>query len=342
MLVASAVLLSPLAIPQAHAAGASITGGAMRPGFNQTALAANDDGSTGLVPLNFTVNFFGTNYTSLYVNNNGDLTFDSALVTFTPFPLTTTQRVIIAPYFADVDTRVGNLLRYGNGTVNGHPAFGATWPGVGCYNQINIVKDYFQVVLIYRPDIAPGDFDIEFNYNSIQWESGTASGGNSLCLAGSSARVGFSAGTGASGTFFELAGSGVNGAFLDSNNQTGLIHNSLNSAQLGRYLFAVRAGTPVIVPIVVTCSGPVTVGVSSTCAVTVTDTSAAPTTPAGTVSFMSDSPGSFTGSPCTLAGSGSSATCHAEYTPSAVGSGTHTITATYSGDVSHSASSEQG
>src|SRR5207244_10573172 len=83
------------------------------------AFPGNDDGSTGLVTTGFTSNFFGANYTSLYVNNNGDLTFDAALSTFTPFPLTTTQRVIIAPFFADVDTRIGNVVTYGSGTVDG-------------------------------------------------------------------------------------------------------------------------------------------------------------------------------------------------------------------------------
>jgi hypothetical protein len=218
---------------------------AMRQGFNSTIMPGNDDGSTGLVPLGFRLNFFGTNYTSLYINNNGDLTFDAPLSIFTPFPLTTTARVIIAPFFADVDTRIGNAVTYGLGTANGRPAFGATWPGVGCFSENIRVLDYFQVVLIDRSDIAPGDFDIEFNYNSIQWETGQASGGNTLCLGGSSARVGFSAGTGVPGSFFELPGSGVNGAFLDSNTQTGLIHNSANTTQLGRYVFPVRAGIPV-------------------------------------------------------------------------------------------------
>jgi hypothetical protein len=38
----------------------------------------------------------------------------------------------------------------------------------------------------------------------------------------------------------ELAGSGVPGSLLDSNLTTGLIHHSLNSEVLGRYLFPIR------------------------------------------------------------------------------------------------------
>jgi hypothetical protein len=227
----------------------SIGAGAMRAGFDSNTLARNDDGSTGLVPLGFMLNFFGTQYDSLFVNNNGNVTFDFPLSTFTPFDLTTTGRVIIAPFFADVDTRLaGDPVRYGTGEVGGRPAFGVTWNNVDCFSSSSLrtARNFFQVILIDRSDIALGDFDIEFNYDQIQWETGQASGGDSECQGGISARVGFSSGTGESGTFFELPGSGIPGSFLDSNTLTGLIHNSFNSTQLGRYVFLVRTGTPII------------------------------------------------------------------------------------------------
>ena len=61
----------------------------------------------------------------LYVNNNGNVTFDSALATFTPFNIETTDRDIIAPFFADVDTRGANssLVTYGMETIDGRDAF---------------------------------------------------------------------------------------------------------------------------------------------------------------------------------------------------------------------------
>ena len=203
--------------------------------------AGNDDGST-TVALPFPVDFFGTTYNSAFLNNNGNLTFDDALSTFTPFNLSTAGRVIIAAFFADVDTRVGNTATYGSGTVDGRPAWGVNWNGVACFDQNPSVLNYFQLLLVDRSDIGVGDFDIEFNYDQIQWETGTASGGDASCLGGSSARVGYSDGTAAN--TFELPGSAVNGAFLDSNLTTGLVHNSLNNAQLGRYVFPVRSGQP--------------------------------------------------------------------------------------------------
>ena len=45
------------------------------PEFQQYSIPANDDGSSDLVSLPFTVNFFGRIRTSAYVNNNGNITF---------------------------------------------------------------------------------------------------------------------------------------------------------------------------------------------------------------------------------------------------------------------------
>jgi hypothetical protein len=88
------------------------------------------------------------------------------------------------------------------------------------------------------------------------------------------------------------------------------------------------------------CTSPVTVGQPSTCNVTVIDTSSTgATTPTGSIGFTSDSQGSFSPTSCTLAGTGNSASCSVNYTPSAVGSGTHMITATYNGDSGHSGGS---
>jgi len=78
------------------------------------------------------------------------------------------------------------------------------------------------------------------------------------------------------------------------------------------------------------CSpGSVAVNSSTTCTAMVTDTSASPTTPTGTVSFSN-------GQSCVVAGSGSSAGCSAPYSPAAVGS--NNITATYGGDSTHAPS----
>ena len=56
------------------------------------------------------------------------------------------------------------------------------------------------------------------------------------------------------------------------------------------------------------------------------------TSPSGTVTWTTNGAGSFVTSPCTLSGTGGSATCSVTYTPSSVGAGSHLVTASYSGD----------
>ncbi len=228
------VALSIAAVQPANAA-------AVRSGvFTANTLAGNDDNSTGLVNIGFDANFFGTTYNQLHVNNNGNVTFNSALSTFTPFGILSATTPILAPFFADVDTRgTSGKVTYGTGTIGGRNAFGVNWPGVGYFNS-NVDKlNTFQLVLVDRSDIAAGNFDIEFNYDQIQWETGSASSsGGSGGLGGNSARAGYSNGAGAS---FEFVGSGVNGAFLDGGANS-LVANRLNSDIDGRYLFTVRGG----------------------------------------------------------------------------------------------------
>ena len=213
----------------------------VRVGFDGSTAPRNDDGFVSNVIPGFDLNFFGTTYTSFFLNTNGNITFDGGLSTFTPFDLSTTSRVIIAPFFADVDTRnVGaNAITYGTGMVDGFNAFGINWVDVGYYNSAIDLLNSWQLGVIDRSDTGAGNFDFEFNFDQILWETGGASGGVGG-LGGSSARVGYSNG---SDQTFELGGSAINGAFLDGGPAgTSLISNSLNTDEVGRYLFEGRGG----------------------------------------------------------------------------------------------------
>lgn len=213
-----------------------------RPGFQRNSIPANDDGSSPLVQLPFTINFFGRTRNSAYVNNNGNITFDRALSTFTPFGLESTRREIIAAFFADVDTRnpQSSLVYYGQDTVDGRAAFGVNYFTVGYFASHADRLNTFQIVLIDRSDTGSGNFDVEFNYERIQWETGDASGGTGG-LGGTPVVVGWSNGSGDAGTSFELAGSLSSGQFLD-NGPRALAFRRLNSPVLGRYLFRARNG----------------------------------------------------------------------------------------------------
>lgn len=215
-------------------------GATIRPGFDSFALPKSDEAWSPVTPMGFDLNFFGAVYASLYVNTDGNVTFGAPLWISAPFALTSTAgTAIIAPFFADVDTRGAGsaVVQYGPGTVNGHVAFGVNWIDVGYFFKRDGKLNSFQLVLIDRSDRHPGDADLEFNYNTVRWESGDWSGGV-LGLGGLSARAGYSNGTGDPGTYYELPGSGIPGYFLDSSS-TGLIHGSLNSLVPGRYVLSI-------------------------------------------------------------------------------------------------------
>jgi hypothetical protein len=210
------------------------------PGFRASSIPRNDDGSSPNVPLGFTADFFSRRYSAVFVNNNGNLTFDQPLSEYTPFGLAGTNVPIIAAFFADVDTRppASQVVTYGRDQVDGRSAFGVNYFRVGYFNEHADRLNTFQIVLVDRSDTGPGNFDIEFNYARIEWDTGdlARSGG------GKSAVAGFSNGTRAPGTLYQLPGSLVPGSFVDAGSRA-LTRNSLNSNVPGRYIFQARYGT---------------------------------------------------------------------------------------------------
>ena len=79
------------------------------------------------------------------------------------------------------------------------------------------------------------------------------------------------------------------------------------------------------------------VSANTACTATVTDTASGPSAPGGAVKFASNGAGTFANAgACTLAATGpDKSTCQVPYTPTQVGTGTHTITASYQGDGGH-------
>ena len=139
----------------------------------------NDDAFFGQYSLGFAIDYFGTNYTSFYLNNNGNISFGNGFSEFTPSPLnTTTVAPSIAPYWADVDTRPSNGGNvYFNASVTNQII--VTWDNVGYYNQRTDKLASFQLVLRGPNYAIPGDEgNIGFFYKNVGWETGDASGGS--------------------------------------------------------------------------------------------------------------------------------------------------------------------
>ncbi|MBV1849036.1 nidogen-like domain-containing protein [Catellatospora tritici] len=203
------------------------------------AVTPTDDGSSPEIPLPFPVNFRGRQFDSVWVNNNGNLTFTGPYDEFTPMPLASTQAAMVAGWWADVDTRGegSQPARYGFGTVDGRQAFCADYADVGYYNARADKLNSFQIYLVNRSDVAAGAFDVVLRYTKLTWETGEADGEDGL--GGISATVGYTNGTGAAGTYLELAGSRVPGSFLDGSPGS-LVATSTGSAQPGVHVFEIR------------------------------------------------------------------------------------------------------
>ncbi len=218
-------------------------------GFGEQSLALSDNGSE-LVDISSVfssgLNFGGgTAFTSVNINNNGNLTFGALQNTFTPpTSLSNNSLPIIAPFFADVDTTSGQVSPTANGTSTGsnqvhfdldtaNSTFTVTWDDVGFANGNTSLLNAFQVSLIDR---GSGDFDVEFRYEDIRWTTGDNSGGTNG-LGGTVARAGISTG---SSNFVELAQSGIGtNGMLDLEVSPGA--NSSNNS--GTWLFEIRTGS---------------------------------------------------------------------------------------------------
>jgi len=207
-----------------------------------TTLPRNDDRSSAAVELPFPLTYYGDPYTELYVNNNGNVTFTKPWGKFEPKVLEGEQDVpIIAPFFADVDTRNPDSREVTYGFSPDRKTLCVNWADVGYYSTRADKLNTFQLLLTSQDGASgrsAGDFDITFNYDQITWETGSASGGSNG-FGGTSAVAGFAAGLGDEGTYFQLDGSLEPGALLDSGPKA-LISRHQGSVQPGRFVFQVR------------------------------------------------------------------------------------------------------
>ncbi len=162
--------------------------------FGTLAMGRNDDGSSNELALPFEINFFGNTFNSFFINNNGNVTFNSPDGTLTPEPFPVAGAPRIAPFWGDVDTRCPSCGEVYVGSPNADTAI-VTWNNVGFFSEDASLTNNFQMVLRNRSDVAQGNFDIEFRYDRLEWTTGDASNGTGG-LGGTPAQAGFDAGIG--------------------------------------------------------------------------------------------------------------------------------------------------
>lgn len=139
------------------------------------ALQPNDDGSSSMITLPFQFNLYGDLYSTCYVNNNGNVSFVTPFGTYSSAAFPNTQFKMVAPFWADVDTRNnGGTVMY-KLTPN---ALYVNWTDVGYYSQQTDKLNTFQLIISdgTNTDVGIGS-TVSFCYKDMQWTTGSASGG---------------------------------------------------------------------------------------------------------------------------------------------------------------------
>ena len=120
-----------------------------------------------------TANWYGSAYSSIYINNNGGFSWNDGLGRFTSYQgvnLTNTTRPLVLPLFTDLDTTnaATTVVQYGplNATFGGRQAYCINWVNVGHYNASGPLYSA-QALIVNRDDRRSGDVDIVFNYANI-------------------------------------------------------------------------------------------------------------------------------------------------------------------------------
>ncbi len=223
-------------------------------------LHLNDDGSSPSIDIRpyfpGGLRFFSTTHYSLYVNTNGNITFSSPLGTYTPGAFPVASRPMIAPYWADVDTRApagsttcgptttaGVCVPRAEDQVWWHFEPGRaffTWDEVSYFSCHPDRRMSFQMILSGAEGcggVLGGDFDVEFRYNRCEWDTGDASGGTG----------GFRVRTGAAAQAGFDAGDSINYVEIMTSRETQVIGRTLceesNVGIPGIWRFQIRGGT---------------------------------------------------------------------------------------------------
>ena len=158
-----------------------------------SAAGMSDDGFVE-VTLDFPFTFYGTTYTAgtpIYINNNGNLSFFSEYTAFDTINFPTDEFTMIAPFWADVDTRTRGNVYY----KQENNKLIVIWDQVGYYFRKNDKANTFQVVLTSDPANLDGRGNVCFCYADMDWTGGEATGGK-FGFGGQPATVGMNRGNG--------------------------------------------------------------------------------------------------------------------------------------------------
>ncbi|XP_075462346.1 alpha-tectorin-like [Ascaphus truei] len=214
------------------------------PTHNDQTTTIDDDGGTDRIVIKYSFKFFGEIHKSLFVNNNGGISFSEPVTQYTPDPFPIPGISIVAPYWGDVDNEIAGIIYYREclelemldritedmkiyfPNLHYRPVwcFIATWYKVAYYGSESDKVNTFQAVLTTD---SHRSFAM-FNYGDLQWTTGTASGGEPKTgLGGTPAQAGFNT----DGNYFNIP-----------NSRTAHVMNIKSSSNVGtpgRWIFQV-------------------------------------------------------------------------------------------------------
>jgi hypothetical protein len=133
----------------------------------------NDDGFSVAITLPFTFTFFGTEHTSVFINNNGNLSFASGYSNFVASGFPINMHPMVSAYWADVDTRnpESGLVYYkvlDNALI-------VRYHEVGYFPQMaDQVNDFQMILTDGTSELVGNGHTISFCYGDMQWSTGTA------------------------------------------------------------------------------------------------------------------------------------------------------------------------
>lgn len=186
----------------------------------------------GYTNIGFTINLFGTNTSAMWMRPQGYISpvHSNYSWEYTDY-YTANVTPTLSPFEGEWDT-APNPAPYGTAVINDRPAFVMSWLNIGGQSE-NSNRGSFQLVLIDRSDTGNGNFDMEFNYGSINLRS----------YRSNKAFIGYTSGNG-DGVKWKLPGSGIENQFRDADPKA--IYRYRNTdpdkALTGRLVFESRNG----------------------------------------------------------------------------------------------------
>lgn len=140
------------------------------------AMLPNDDGSSATISLPFSFDFYGNQYDSVIINNNGNISFLAPYFTFTANAFPDSAYNMIAPFWADVDTRGPNGGNVWYKLTN--HAMVVIWDQVGYFDMHDNLLSTFQLIISDGLDsLVPAGKNVSFCYEDMQWTTGDVSSG---------------------------------------------------------------------------------------------------------------------------------------------------------------------